>query len=318
MSKKPRYRVTNWKDYNRALISRGDFTLWINDEILDQWYWQGRCEKSGNPLVYSDLAIQCALSVRMLWHMPLRMTQGFLSSIFKAVGFNIGAPDYSTISRRAVKLTIEINRTPAAPNQEAHRIIVIDSTGLKVFGEGEWKMRSHGKSKRRTWRKVHFAIDRKTHVITALQVTQCNRHDCEETEALMAETGPSDQVIADGAYDNQKSYDAIDAKGARALIPPRSGAALSHTTAQKEISWGMVRRNANIHGVWKLGREEWKRCSGYHCRSIAETGIGRFKTIFGSGLKSREFNRQVSEARIKARILNQLTMLGMPQSVRVR
>jgi hypothetical protein len=134
---------------------------------------------------------------------------------------------------------------------------------------------------------------------------------------LLNEAGPCDLVLADGAYDNQKSYDAADGAGARGIFPPRSGAALTLSKNRKPISWGMVQRNTNIHGVWRLGRKEWKVTSGYHHRSLAETGIGRFKAIFGGALRSRRIERQIAEARTKCHVLNRLTRLGMPVSIRV-
>jgi len=314
MAKKLQYRVRNWQDYNRALVNRGDVTLWINEDVVEKWYWDGVSAKAGSPRIYADLAIECALSLRSLFHLPLRATQGFLRSILAISGVNLSAPDYSTISRRAALLSIDLGSQRAAGE---HVIIVVDATGLKVYGEGEWKIRTHGKDKRRSWRKLHLAINRKTHLIEAARLTASNRHDCEETEALMNEVGTCDRVIADGAYDNDKSYSAIDNIGARALIPPRSGAALTPHLKRKPISWGMVQRNSNIHGVWRLGRKEWKKATGYHQRSLAETGIGRFKTIFGPGLKSRAMARQVAEARIKCRVMNRLTELGMPRSERL-
>ena len=296
MAKKLQYRVRNWQDYNRALVNRGDVTLWINEDVAQKWYWDGVSARAGSPRIYADLAIECALSLRSLFHLPLRATQGFLRSILAISGFNLSAPDYSTISRRAALLSIDLGSQRVA---------------------SEHVVRTHGKDKRRTWRKLHLAINRKTHVVEAARLTASNRHDCEETEALMNEVGACDRVIADGAYDNDKSYSAIDHIGARALIPPRSGAALTPHLKRKPISWGMVQRNSNIHGTWRLGRKEWKKASGYHQRSLAETGIGRFKTIFGPGLKSRAMARQVTEARIKCRVMNRLTELGMPKSERL-
>lgn len=312
---KARYRIRNWSEYNRSLVARGDVMLWFDEDVVSGWYWNGTPSKSGNPLVYADVAIQCALALRALFNLPLRGTQGFLRSVLRLGDFDLGAPDYSTISRRAAKLDVDLARK--MPKSGDRVIIVVDSSGLKVYGEGEWKVRTHGKDKRRTSRKIHLAIDRKSHEITAVRLTESNHHDCEEMQNLLDETGPCARVLADGAYDNQKSYDAADSVGARALIPPRSGAALAYTTNRRVISWGMVQRNANIHGVWRLGRKEWKMTSGYHDRSLAETGIGRFKTIFGPGLRSRRIERQITETRTKCRVLNRLTRLGMPVSVRV-
>jgi len=187
---------------------------------------------------------------------------------------------------------------------------VVDSTGLKIFGEGEWKIRCHGKSKRRGWRKVHFAVDPDTHEIVGCEVTDNKTNDCEQIDKILPDQVLR-EVCADGAYDNQKSYDAIVNRGGTPLIPPRSGAALTDNPSS-----GMVMRNHTIQACWKIGRDNWKKGSNYHQRSLAETAMFRLKTILGPRLSSRKNTNQRTETLIKGQILNRMTHLGMPKSIK--
>ena len=145
------------------------------------------------------------------------MAQGLLSSIFQIMKLNLPVPDYTTLCRRAVKLDVSLKVT----SSQEPRHLVIDSTGLKIFGEGEWHMRTHGKSKRRTWRKLHLSIDAKTHEIVAYSLTDKNVHDSMETKHLLPPDVPIAVVYADKAYDNQNAYQPIVDVGAKAVIPAR-------------------------------------------------------------------------------------------------
>lgn len=187
---------------------------------------------------------------------------------------------------------------------------MIDGTGLKVYGEGEWHMRTHGKSKRRTWRKLHVAIDRDTHEIVSITLTPSNVHDSMQTGALLEQVGAVATVTADKAYDNRNAHQPIADKGAHAIIPVCSGGTLK----QKDLTWGDVERNRIVKEMHLLGKNEWNFASGYSRRSLVETGIGRYKKIFGPGLSSRLHDRQVAEVRLRAKILNRMTQLGMPKS----
>lgn len=186
--------------------------------------------------------------------------------------------------------------------------LVIDSTGLKVYGEGEWKTRCHGKSGRRTWRKLHLAIDAKTHEIVGHVLSESNVHDSEKINEILPKSLIGN-VCADGAYNNEKSYEAIIERGGRPLIPPRSGAAKTI-----KPSLAMAYRNHTVEACWKFGRKTWKQKSGYHLRSISETGMFRFKRILGAHLASRKLENQQSEAALKSKIMNKITHLGMPKS----
>lgn len=306
MAKKHGYRLRNWKDYNRSLINRGNITLWFDEKTVGSWNHENPNGKRGRDFTYADAAIECALTIRSLFRLSLRKTQGFLEGLISLLNLSLSIPHYSTLSRRSERLEVlleNINWT-----QPIH--ILIDASGLKVFGEGEWKMRVHGKNKHRTWRKIHIGIDRKTQEIVALDLTLSNVHDSKMTASLIEQVEKIASVTGDKGYDNKNAYDPIASAGAKAIIPPRSGAALK----QKNVSWGDVERNRIILENHLLGKKLWKSASGYSRRSLVETAFFRYKTQIGPSLHSRKFERQITEARIGAKILNKMAHLGMPDS----
>lgn len=309
MAGKAQYRVKNWKEYNKSLERRGDVTLWIPEDAESAWFAQPT-GNPGNPFTYSDTAIECALTLRALFHLPLRSTVGFLKSILCMMGLKLDIPHYSTLSRRAATLELELGKLSG----QGPLHLAIDSTGLKVFGEGEWKVRIHGADKRRVWRKYHIGVDVQTKEIVSMELTESNVHDSNVTDALIPSDRDLAAVYADGAYDNQNAYAPIAQAGAQAKIPPRSGAALTPRSVQKTP--GTMLRDANVRAVWKSGRDAWKHESGYHRRSLAENAMYRVKTIFGGKVSSRKIENQRSEAAIKTRALNKMTQLGMPKSVK--
>ena len=302
------YRVKNWKSYNSALINRGSLTVWIDEEAIANWLSTEEPDGRGRPCTYSEVAIETGLTLRSLWKISLRMAQGLLQSILDLMHVDLAAPHYSTLCRRASELKIDLKIS----SSKEPRHLVIDSTGLKVFGEGEWKTRIHGKAKRRTWRKLHVSIDAKTHEIVACSLTDKDTHDSMETKNLLPTGVDIDAVYGDGAYDNQNAYQPIVDAGARAVIPPRSGAAL-----MKAKTWGIVERNKNVREKWVLGIKLWKKARNYHLRSLVETGMYRQKQILGDRLRAIDFSRQITESRIRASILNKMTQLGMPKSCKI-
>src|SRR5690242_3130109 len=214
-TKKATYRIRNWAEYDRALVRRGSLTVWVDQEALDAWNHQGP-PRWGAKFVYSDAAIQCLLTLRAVFHLPLRATQGMAASVFELMGLDLAVPHYSTLSRRAAALEVDLARKGKGPLH-----LVLDSTGLKVYGEGEWKVRKHGYSKRRTWRKLHLAVDPKTHEIQAAMVTDPGVTDAETVPALLEQVDdPIESAAADGAYDRQGVYDALHGRSARAVVPP--------------------------------------------------------------------------------------------------
>lgn len=297
------YRIRNWCDYNKALISRGSLTLWIDTRAADTWLNQDCPGRRGRRRTYTDAAITCALLLREVYHLPLRSTQGLLRSVLHLMNVRLPAPHYSTLSRRARSLELALT----AP-QKKIRHLVIDSTGLKVYGEGEWKVRLHGADKRRTWRKLHIAMDAATQQIASVLITDKELLDRTAVPGLLQQCEAKiEHVCADGAYDFEQCYGAIKEHGARPLIPPRSDAVVRGKSPFEH-------RDENVRGIKKLGRTQWKRESGYHKRSLVETAFFRLKTIFSDKLKSRTAERQKIEANLRCLALNRMTMLGMPES----
>jgi len=308
-AKKATYRIRNWAEYNRALVRRGSLTIWVDQESLDAWGHQGP-PRWGARFVYSDTAIQCLLTLRAVFHLPLRATQGMARSLFESMGLDLDVPHYSTLSRRAADLSVDLSRKSKGPLH-----LVLDSTGLKVYGEGEWKVRKHGYSKRRTWRKLHLAIDAETHEIQAVVVTAAKVDDAEMVDHLLKPVGrPVACAAADGAYDKRKVYRVLEPRTGRILIPPRKNARIwKHGNS----SGPPLARDENLRHIRRVGRRVWKREVGYHIRSLAETGVSRMKALFGGHLASRRPERQVTEGAIRGRALNLMTRLGMPDSYKV-
>lgn len=310
MSKKKRYEIRNWNAYNRALINRGSLTLWIDEEAAQtQWCNREKNGRRGRDPTYSDRAIQCVLTLKVLYRLPLRATQGLVASLLELMGLDLPTPSYTQICRRQATLTVEIPRRKA----ERARHIVIDSTGLKVHGEGEWKVRQHGISKRRTWRKLHLTVDADTQEIVASVLTENDVGDGEVVDEMLGQLEadePIAQADADGAYDTRRTYRALSERGARVCIPPRENAC-----PWKEREGFEEQRNAAIAAIRAHGKDCWKREVGYHRRSLAETAMFRIKALFGDRLMAREFDRQAVEAGIRVSALNTFTLLGMPQSV---
>jgi hypothetical protein len=308
-TKKATYRIRNWAEYDRALVRRGSLTVWVDQESLDAWEHQGP-PRWGARFVYSDTAIQCLLTLRAVFHLPLRATQGMAASVFELMGLGPGVPHYSTLSRRATDLEVDLARKGKGPLH-----LVLDSTGLKVYGEGEWKVRKHGYSRRRTWRKLHLAIDAESHEVQAVAVTEAGVDDAEEVDHLLQTIDREvASAAADGAYDKRKVYRVLGSRTGRILIPPRKDARIWR---HGNSSGPPLARDENLRHIRRVGRRAWKRQVGYHVRSLAETGVFRMKAIFGGRLASRRAERQVTEGAIRCRALNVMTHLGMPDSYRV-
>ena len=305
---KTQYRVRNWSDYNRSLVNRGSLTIWVDEDAIKSWIEHKRSGKRGAPRLYSDVAILTILVLKSVYHLPFRAAQGFAESIFELMGIELPVPNYTVTCRRSKGLQVP----GLARKRDEALHVVIDSSGMKVFGEGEWKVRQHGYSKRRTWRKLHLGIDEGTGEIVAAVVTTNNVSDCEVIEDLLDQVeGEVSQVSADGAYDKKGCYQAIRNRGATAAIPPRSGARIwQHGNTKAE----RLNRDENLRRCRAVGRAKWKEESGYHRRSKAENGFFRYKTIIGDKLRSRKFANQATEMFVGCLVLNKMTELGMPES----
>ena len=304
---KQQHRIRNWSDYNAALVNRGRITLWFDEESINSWFSTTLSGKKGRPCTYSDSAMTCLLLIRSVFKLDFRKLQGFAESLVKIMGLDITIPSYTQICRR--QSTLEIDLSHIKKDEPVH--IVVDSTGLKVFGEGEWKTRQHGISKRRTWRKLHLGVDESTGEVIAMVLSTNDLSDGEVFPDLLEQVEENiDCVSADGAYDTQVCYDAIDQREAQANIPPRKNAVLSqhgNCKAKPHI------RDENIRGIRSLGRKKWKKSIGYHRRSLAETAMFRIKKLFSGALSTRFFDNQVTESIIRCKAMNKMTHLGMPE-----
>ncbi|NJL41223.1 MAG: IS5 family transposase [Leptolyngbyaceae cyanobacterium SM1_4_3] len=308
---KPSDRIRNWSEYDAALKQRGSLTFWIDEDVIAGWINGQKSGRRGASKYYSDGAIALMVTVQSLFNLPGRQTEGFVESLFAMMGIDLPVPDHSTLSRRMGKVIVEL---PVVPSAGAIHVVV-DSTGVKVYGEGEWKVRQHGVGKRRTWRKLHVGVNEATGEILAA-VASANRVSDDEAFAdiLNGIADEIEQVSGDGAYDNRKCYEEITARGAKATIPPRKDAA----RWEDDPETGEVHpRNRVLERIEEVGRQQGKQESGYHRRSLAETTMFRFKTIFGGSLRRRRFDNQAVELLIKCAALNQMIQLGKPDSYKV-
>jgi len=310
MKTKTQYRIRNWPKYNAALIGRGSLTLWVDEEALKAWRYTGPTQR-GAQYFYTDAAIKCVLTLRAVYHLALRATEGLTRSVFALLAVALPVPSYSTLSRRAAEVAVALGALPRSGPLH----VVIDSSGFKVYGEGEWKVRLHGWSKRRTWRKLHIGVDEATGEIVAAVASEAGvSADDALPDVLDPVAGEIGQVSADGAYDKRRCYEAIAQHGAQAVIPPRRDAKI-----WQHGNWGLppLQRDENLRAIRAKGRRQWKKDAGYHRRSLAETAFFRFKTLFGPTLRSRDFPQQATELFIQAAVLNRMTHLGMPDSYRL-
>jgi len=310
---KKKYQVRNWKEYNQALVNRGSAIFWITEEALKNWKAaQQKKRKRGRPTLYNAVAIQTALTLGLVFHLPLRQSEGFLRSILSKLDTDCHAPDYSTLSKRGGTLPVTIS--VRSSNEPIH--LVVDSTGIKVYGEGEWKVRQHGWSKRRTWKKLHIGVDEKTGDILVAEATGNDTADCTMLEPLLSQLPNHttiDQVSADGAYDRQRCYDALGNKGVPHIaIPPQKNAKIWQHGNRIETPHP---RDENLRRIRAIGRKQWKKEINYHRRSLVETAMYRLKTIFGDKVPARTSNNQRTQLLLRCRALNWMTTLGMPESV---
>lgn len=306
------YRVGNWSDYNKSLVNRGSLTLWISPEIVNKWQpVQETSPKGGRPCEYSDDMILSMLQLREVFSLTLRATQGFVASLFELAGINMPVPNYSVLSRRAKHLKKRLKKF----SQRGAVEIAVDSTGLKVTGDGEWNAKKHGPQKRRQWRKVHVAIDPNTHHVVSVVSTPSNVADSTVLPDLLKEAPRGvKRVYGDGAYDGKPSRECIASYGAQGIVPPPKNARI-----RRGKSKALNERNNWVAAVEGLGGDDIarglaKKLTGYHKRSLVETAMSRIKGLFGGELRSRTAENQDIETHLRCGILNKFTDLGMPNS----
>jgi len=303
--KKQLYRIRNWSQYNKALSNRGSITFWFDEYAIASWLNHKKTGKRGKPRTYGEACILTMLMLKSVYHLPQRATFGLVCSLMQMMELDLPVPHPTILSRRAASLDVELPRQKK--NEPIH--VLVDATGLKVYGEGEWKVRTHGVIKRRTWRKLHIAMNASTGEILATVCSTSYVSDKEVLPNLLRQIKGKIKIVgADGGYDYTSCYEEIARHKARALIPPRRTGRL-HPQDER-----LRERDKNLREIRKKGRKKWKQQSGYHRRSLVETQMMRVKTIFGSGLSSRRFHNQATEMTVRCAALNRMTHLGMPDS----
>jgi IS5 family transposase len=306
---KDKYKVRNWQDYNEGLKGRGSLFLWVQADIADQWKHKGQSHR-GAQKEYSDVAIELCLIIRKVYKLPFRQTEGFMASFFKSAGFNLSVPDYTTMNRRSNGLNVDLS----ASKKETIIDIVVDSTGLKVYGEGEWKVRKYGAGKHRTWMKLHLAAEASTQQIEAVTLTTNSIDDATEVTALLGQIQTSVRSFTgDGAYDKIKVRRTLYERKVRQIIPPQHNA-----VTDRKCRKYLQARDKTIDAINKIGKEKWKKKTGYHQRSKAETAMFRYKTIVGDSLSARKFGHQLTEVKIGCKILNLALQTAKPLSFKCK
>jgi hypothetical protein len=307
---KMEFKVPNWAEYEAGLRRRGSLTLWVTEEALAQWHAPRRSTRGGQAR-YSDLAIETVLTLGCVLGLRLRQSEGLVISLLDLMGLDLPVPDHTTLSRRAQA------REPSARSQRRPKDgplhVLVDSTGLKVYGAGQWLAEKHGDRSRRTWRKLHLALDAESGEIVAHCLTDQDAADPSQVEPLLDQIDAEiNQFTADGAYDGVPTYAAVlqHSATARIVIPPRVTAIESDDTGPPG------QRDSHIRAIANDGRLKWQASTGYGKRALIETAIGRYKGLIGRRLRARSFPAQQTEAAIACAVLNRMLECARPRSVR--
>src|SRR4051812_42287844 len=308
---KQQRRVMNWAEYDAALRQRGSLTVWFTEAAIAAWHAEPRTTPGGQPH-YSDLAITTALTLKAVFRLALRQTEGLIGSVIRLLGLDLSVPDHTTLSRPAE--TVEGPRPRSGSDAEPVHLLV-DSTGLKLCGAGEWLIEKHGTRRRRAWHKMHIGVDADTGRIVASELTTHDVDDGSQVGPLLDQvTGPLASFTGDGAYDRTDVYDAVIERhpDARVIVPPRSSAVPSAA-----VETAPTQRDRHLQLIAEHGRIGWQTASGYNRRALAEATIGRVKRVIGDGLHSRTDQRQATEMNVAIMVLNHMLELGRPKSVRI-
>ena len=257
---KTQYHVQNWAASDRALVCRGDITIWLSPAALAAWDPDGAGTR-GAQRTYSALAIASALTLRLLFHLPLRQTAGCLPALFVLMGLDLQSPDHTTLSRRGPHLDLRLRGVP----RRAGLHLIIDSTGLSIAGEGEWATANHGGRGTRGGKTLHVGVDH-TGVIVAHALTDATTG----VELIEAVNDDIASVTADAAYDPIGFYDAAGARGATVVVPPTKTARVSRRRPRASA------RDHTINTVKSIGRRRWKKTSRDHQQARVENAFFRY------------------------------------------
>jgi hypothetical protein len=304
-----RQKITNWAEYDAGLRARGSLTVWFTAEAIEGWRAEARTGRGGQAK-YSDLAIATALTLRAVFRLALRQTEGLIGSILQLLGLDLAVPDHSTLSRRAE--TLEVAR-PRCGREPVH--LLVDSTGLRLCGPGGWLEEKHGTKRRRAWKMLHLATDADTGQIVASVLTGRDADDGPQVGSLLdGIDGSVASFTGDGAYDRDDVYAEVAARhpNAPVIVPPRANAVPSET-----VETAPTQRDAHLRCIAERGRIGWQRASGYNWRALVEADISRWKRVIGDGLRSQTDGRQATEVAIAAKALNHMLELGRPEYIRI-
>ena len=308
---KAAYRVRNWSQYNKSLTQRGSLTFWFSEDIVK--HWQSKANAHGNQK-FSNMAILCCLTLRQLFRLPLRATEGLIQSLISLSGLSVKAPNYTTLCRRSRSLKFNLNFRKSS--QARH--ILVDATGIQVIGEGVWKKLQHGESRHQVWKKLHITMDADNHDILSAVMTDSVRLDCNYLPGLIEQIkGPIRQITGDGAYDKKNCYQTAYQRNAKPVFPPQHNAGVQRNKYKKEAAL-----EARDKTILEIGRgpdraqrlREWKKRHSYHRRSLIETMMLRMKTIFGDQMRSRSTCNQATDLLVRCYAINKINKLGLPIS----
>src|SRR3954463_680922 len=306
-----KHKVTNWPAYDASLRQRGSLTVWFTDEAIAAWEAEPRTTRGGQPW-YSELAILTALTLRAVFRLAYRQTEGLIGSLIRLLGLTLPVPDHPPLSRRAA--TLEVPRPRSSHHADPVHLLV-DSTGLKLCGPGEWLVEKHGTKARRSWRKLHLGRDADTGQIVAATLTTHDVDDGSQVDPLLDQVdGPIASFTGDGAYDQDGVYASVAERhpAAAVIVPPRATAVPSRTAEGEP-----TQRDRHLQLIAERGRRAWQTASGYTKRARAEATIGRFKRVIGDELRSHTDERRATEMDVAVQVLNRMLELGRPKYVRI-
>jgi len=291
-------------------VRRGDITLWLDEEVLQSWQHSNSTCKVGRPYLYSDLAIEALLTLRELFRLPYRQTEGLGRALATLMQVAIPIPDFTSLQKRAAQLNIAIT---VSPTERGPLHVVVDSSGVKVYGEGEWRVRCYGVERRRTWRKLHLAVDPQTQEIVAHLLTTKHVGDAGRVAPLLAQIErPIEKFYGDGGYDHWHVFQTLAQRQIEPVIALRKNASIQQ---HGNSASAPLPRDECLRQIRRYGRRGWKRRSGYHRRSLVETAFSRLKRRFGDTFKNRHLDHQQTEIALRCKLLNYFVALGMPKFV---
>ncbi|RMG78440.1 MAG: IS5 family transposase [Bacteroidetes bacterium] len=316
---KRKYKVTNWSSYNNSLQQRGSLSIVFTKDFVDQWYSSDVRKGRGRPFKYSDLCIRILLEIRYLFKLQYRQLVGFVTSLFEKMDLNLEVPDYTQICRRSAQLKLPSLRKGLSNSGKAKsgKVLVFDATGLKIYGEGEWKVKKHGKERGRIWKELIITLDLKSRDIIDCELTYPGASEPEYAERVLRDLHEEgvevDSIFGDGSYDTIKLSYYCDAHNIQCGVPPNKNAVLTEEK-YRNVHESICSRDDRIKFIRKYGVDEWKKVSGYHQRSLVENAIYRYKKIFSDRLSSRNSKNMLMEVYTRWSLINKFNKFSLPKT----